>query len=39
MPIFDMKSDGLNQIKEMPFKVERDIQKLVEQNLKTLQMI
>jgi len=36
MPIFDMKSDGLSQIKEMPFKLERDIQKLVEQNLKTL---
>ena len=36
MPIFDIKSDSISQIKEMPFKLERDIQKLVEQNLKTL---
>ena len=36
MPFFDIKSNSLSQIKEMPFKLERDIQKLVEKNLTTL---
>ena len=36
MPVFNLKSDSLNQIKEAPFKLEREIQNLVENNLKTL---
>ena len=35
MSIFNLKSD-LSQIKETPFKLEREIQNLVEKNLKTL---
>lgn len=36
MPVFNLKPDGLSQIKETPFKLEREIQNLVEKNLKTL---
>lgn len=36
MPVFNLKPDGLNQIKETPFKLEREIQNLVEKNLKIL---
>lgn len=33
MSIFQLKPDNLSQIKEMPFKLEREIQNLVEKNL------
>ena len=33
MPVFNLKTDGLGQVKEMPFKLEREIQNLVEKNL------
>lgn len=33
MPVFNLKMDGLGQVKEMPFKLEREIQNLVEKNL------
>ena len=33
MSVFHLKPDGLNQIKETPFKLEREIQNLVERNL------
>lgn len=36
MPIFNLKSENLSQIKEMPFKLEREIQSLVERNLDIL---
>lgn len=36
MPVFNLKADNLSQIKEMPYKLEKEIQKLVESNLKTL---
>lgn len=36
MPIFNLNTNSLNQIKEMPYKLEKEIQKLVESNLKTL---
>lgn len=36
MPLFNSKLEVLNQIKETPFKLEREIQHLVEANLDTL---
>lgn len=36
MAIFSIASTGLSQIKEAPFKLEKEIQKLVEDNLKIL---
>mgnify|MGYP005973813129 FL=1 len=36
MPLFNSKLEILNQIKETPFKLEREIQHLVEANLNTL---
>ena len=33
MSIFQLKQNSLSQIKEMPFKLEREIQNLVEKNL------
>jgi len=36
MPVFNSKSEKLSQIKETPFKLEWEIQKLVELNLETL---
>ena len=36
MPVFNLKADNLSQIKEMPYKLEKEIQKVVESNLKTL---
>lgn len=36
MAIFELISNGLKQVKENPFKLEKDIQKLVEKNLPAL---
>ena len=36
MPIFSVKTTGLSQVKEHPFKLEKEIQQLVESNLKAL---
>ncbi len=36
MSLFILNADGISQIKEKPFKLEKEIQKLVENNLKTL---
>lgn len=36
MPVFNMSDGKLTEVSEIPFKLEKDIQKIMEQNMKTI---
>ena len=36
MPIFNIAEDKLTEVSEIPFKLEKDLQKITEQNMKTI---